>query len=358
MKKIILSFFISTVFCSSAFAVACNDDSTPGTQICKICAVGDNCTDEDYNTLQAWEDAKDGDLVTAQQIRIAEVYDDDGVITGGLVVAGSTTSADYYMKVTAPVGERHNGTRGSGATLTLTSSAVNQVVSVDDNYFKWEWVEIDASNLTREYVFGIISDGDIGTRVENILCYGENGSTGGSCIDMRGGGSIYCTVRNSVVFDNTNIGISFNGSNSSAYNNTGFNNGVGLQAANVTADLVAKNNLMINNTTDFNGTFHTTSTNNGCSDTSCPDNGGANHSFESLTAANEVVSLTEDSEDPHLKSTSTIIDDGADLGDGVANIDIDGRDRHAQDDTWDIGADEYVAAAASGLLRGMTVFFH
>ena len=53
----------------------------------------------------------------------------------------------------------------------------------------------------------------------------------------------------------------------------------------------------------------------------------------------------EASDDFHLASTDTkLIDRGADLG-TEANVDIDGRDRDSEGDTWDIGADEFVAAA-------------
>ena len=73
-----------------------------------------------------------------------------------------------------------------------------------------------------------------------------------------------------------------------------------------------------------------------------------------ITAANEFVSTVGGAEDLHLKSGADCIDAGTDLGTtptGV-NIDIDGRDRDAEGDTWDIGADEFVAAAG-GILPQM-----
>lgn len=48
----------------------------------------------------------------------------------------------------------------------------------------------------------------------------------------------------------------------------------------------------------------------------------------------------------HLKHLKAAIDKGSDLGDGAWDTDIDNRDRHTEGDTWDVGADEYVAAAA------------
>ena len=69
--------------------------------------------------------------------------------------------------------------------------------------------------------------------------------------------------------------------------------------------------------------------------------------MESEPSGDQFVSTTGGSEDLHLKAGADAIDAGTDLGtspDGV-EIDIDGRDRDAEGDTWDIGADEYEAVA-------------
>lgn len=65
----------------------------------------------------------------------------------------------------------------------------------------------------------------------------------------------------------------------------------------------------------------------------------------SMSPTNQFVSTTAGSEDLHLKSGADAIDAGTDLGTSPTgvNIDIDGRDRDAEGDTWDIGAHEYVA---------------
>lgn len=69
-------------------------------------------------------------------------------------------------------------------------------------------------------------------------------------------------------------------------------------------------------------------------------------SLASIDPADQYVSTVVGSEDLHLKSGADCIDAGVDLGTtptGV-NIDINGRDRDAQGDVWDIGAHEFVAA--------------
>ena len=64
-------------------------------------------------------------------------------------------------------------------------------------------------------------------------------------------------------------------------------------------------------------------------------------------AADQFVSVSG-SIDLHLKTGSDAIDAGTDLGTSPENmeLDTDGRDRDAEGDTWDIGADEFVGAAA------------
>ena len=56
----------------------------------------------------------------------------------------------------------------------------------------------------------------------------------------------------------------------------------------------------------------------------------------------------------HLKSISNCIDAGVDLGASPTNVavDIDGRNRHTEEDTWDLGADEYTSASITGKRDG------
>jgi hypothetical protein len=60
------------------------------------------------------------------------------------------------------------------------------------------------------------------------------------------------------------------------------------------------------------------------------------------TVANTFVDSTIGDPDLHLKDGSLFVDRGVDLGTSPTNvnIDIDGRDRDSEGDTWDMGADE------------------
>ena len=100
--------------------------------------------------------------------------------------------------------------------------------------------------------------------------------------------------------------------------------------------------------------------NNLSSDSSAP--GSSDVTGES--AADLFESPTAGSVDLHLKSGAAAIGAGVDIGTTFDNsagdfwgyagqdmgpqFDIDNRDRDAEEDTWDIGADQFVASAATG----------
>jgi hypothetical protein len=68
------------------------------------------------------------------------------------------------------------------------------------------------------------------------------------------------------------------------------------------------------------------------------------NSLVSKTSTNQFVSIVSGSEDLHLKAGADAIGAGVDLGTTPAGVevDIDGRDRDAEGDTWSIGADQFV----------------
>ena len=90
---------------------------------------------------------------------------------------------------------------------------------------------------------------------------------------------------------------------------------------------------------------------NASEDTTAPGTG----SLTEITVANQYVSTTGGSEDLHVQDADAdIVDAGTDLvatPSGV-EIDIDGVDRNAGGQVWDIGAHEGFEAAAAGGRKG------
>ena len=307
--------------------------------VSKVCAVGDNCSDENYNTLTAWEDAKDGDLETDTRQETAEVYDDDGTITDTIQIDGSTTTAAYYMKITVPSAERHDGTEygGTGAKI-YSGNSYYDIIRVDDSYTVVEWLIME-SNLKGGPDFSTF-----GGRVNNniITCNTHCWSAKGIFAD--GSTNIY----NNIIYGSCDDGIfvycQYNDFN--VYNNTIYSaDGDGIQIDYAKGTCNAINNLVIGSS----GTADYHTANSGAWDTFTTNGSGdasGSAGLQSLTTS-EWESVTGGSEDLHLAASSSSEDAGTDNGDGVWDTDIDGRDRDTEGDTWDLGADEYVAAVSA-----------
>jgi len=407
-------FWVNVIDPSAFSSVACADDTTDGEQICTI-----NKTGENYDTHVLWEDAKDGNLVTAGQIRIAETYNDDGdmAITGPEIdINGSTADATHYMKITVPDGERHNGTNNNMTTMVMTSSGDwhNGGIRLYDGFSVAEWLIIEVVIGAGHDQYGgiTVGSGGNGSRISNNIIQKISGAkdhTHGISFD----GTTVLEISNNIIYDFTGnfeygILVADNTNNILLYNNTIVNctRGIGEVAGKV----VLKNNLAQSCTVSwYNTVMRASSTYNVSdvapsdddttgveADSGTTDDVSANKLIESgqnflttivigmvvlnttdttysyvttvdsntqLTLNDDIMADEEaytiytnlirtatfvnaDSDDYHLDSTDTAaIDAGVDLS-TTGNIDIDNRDRNAEADTWDIGADEYVSVAA------------
>jgi len=70
----------------------------------------------DYSSLSAWESAQQRDLVSADEIAIAECYN-DGLMTNSPTISGWVTDTTRYIKIYTPDAERHDGTGTVGFKL-------------------------------------------------------------------------------------------------------------------------------------------------------------------------------------------------------------------------------------------------
>jgi len=315
----------------------CADDATEDRE--QICTI--NWTSQDYDTMTLWEDAKNGDLVTDKQIRTAHLYDDDGDLDDSPTIDGSTTSTDYYLKISSPVAERHDGTEWNGAALDQNTYLQDTILNSDDHTVI-EWLIITSGSNT--YRAGIYSNK--ATTVRNCIIH----DTDGDGIKHQSG-SFY--AYNNIIYNSGDEGIEVYAQyatitlrNNSVYNSA--DKGIQMSTSNGTETAI--NNLVIGTGSgddcyDGAGNFQVFTT-NGAGDAT-----GNPVGLDNMTAADEWDTLTAGSEDLHLKSGATSIDAGTDNGTssddhtGYFQIDIDGRDRDSEGDTWDLGADEYVGAA-------------
>jgi len=294
----------------------------------------------DYGTLSAWEAGQQGDLVAADEIRVAECYAMSD--TTRLVIDGWTTDATRYIKITVPAAERHDGKYNTAKYRMEVSSDVT--LSYYEAHILVEGVQFQSTSSSGNYrtVYDLV--GEAGWfEFRECIFKGVLSSTAAptAAVDIRTGGqTVY--FRNCLFYDFINgtndiAGIINVSATQYVYNCTFQNSYKGIYVFGGTT--VAKNCLAQSCTDGYNGSF-TSSTYN-CSDitSDAPGTNPVTGSVTFVDAAND---------DFHLASGDTVAKDaGTDLS-ADANlafsIDIDGVTRTG---SWDIGADEYVAAGGS-----------
>lgn len=317
----------------------------------------------------------DGDNAIGE-ICVNEKYD-QGVVFG-------TPSNVSLSSITLTVKEavRHNGTADSGAGFkyTATSSSgggasLAQIIATQNvSNLTIEWIEFDGSGVTgSSYCDSFVNDngGTVDNHtIRNCLMHSLNLQGGNfasyaikSSTPNTGDAASHAILNNIIygVTPSTTSGGDAGGINADAgqsdspiyvYNNT--INGITARTSShyargiyATPYTVVTNNIVTDVTGSSTavcfflttGSWHSSSDYNLSTDTTA----AGSNSVTSATLANIYVS-NSGTINLHLKAGSPAIDAGYDLGTtptGV-NIDIDGRDRNSESDTWDIGADEYV----------------
>jgi len=321
-----------------------------------------------YTTMQGWEDARDGDLVARDAIEKGEMYD-DSIFTGTVRIDGSTTDATHYMWLTAASGERHDGTASSGATITHALGDSDTALRIADDYTVVEWLVVKTTldgaptNIDASGAIGSSNTTEVTiqnnivvmTSTANLNKY--DGPNQAISYHTDSAGAKVIRIHNNIVYNWTNpnsddwVGIrikcgGYRDLTSHVHNNTTFNNDIGFKYSapdNGTHDVYMTNNIAVNLTIDYVFDSDQVDQEN---DYNASDDATATGANSITTAtSSDFVSTTSGSEDLHLAFGSVEEDDGFDRG-TEANIDIDGRDRDAEGDTWDMGADEFVSAAA------------
>jgi len=308
-----------------------------------------NKTGEDYNTITLWEDATDIDLVSATKGETLEVYNDEGALNEKITFAGATTNSSYYRKVTVPSAERHGASFGGGARNIYTTELSNEyIVEVDEAYFILEWLEISGGSLgdytTNGYVYingrystiryTLIGNITSSWHMNGIIC--NNYESDKNIL-------IYRNIIAKIAANNTTaIDTGFDGANTASNvanyntiydvdNSSGTDRGVNCASDSSTCI----GNLVFDAGTDFIFDSSSTHDYNAASDSTTSEETNGVGSID----ADDFVSST----DFHLAIGATPIDKGSDLG-SPYNYDIDGVQITG---TWDIGADEYVAAGGA-----------
>lgn len=356
-----------------------------------------------FSSIALWEADLDTDVFYEDgDTAKGECYDDtDFSITGSITVNGggslSGGSLDTVI-LSAAAGERHDGTAkevsGSGVRFLFSGAYIFYIVESRDAWV--EWIDFDANEQEiRNAGVIYLQGGSWSSRYENgaVWCLVHNNtgqnSVGGNDHTMGiralGEGKFIC---NCIVYNMSNrgqedcYGIYTNNqdrnivTNCTVYNIHGFDTTPALSDAigfstSTTANSQYRNNISArvygsaNNLCFANwagGDNNNLSTDDTADGTNCI----ADVDYTTLFANTE-----SGAEDLGLKDGSSALGAGEDLGTqrtiggytvppvaGLMNVDIDGRDRDAESDDWDIGADQcHTCSEAAGTTNAAFLMF-
>ena len=353
----------------------------------------------DYSTISAWEaDLSDASIYSNGDDAVGEMYADSTftgattTIDGGTSIGGSSGQDLNSIKLTVAAASRHDGTAESGALLKPTAgSGHNQgIIRINVDNVTVEWLDIsldslDSTNTNKAIVLAGTNDGNI---IRNNLIHdkgGNPGNTGPFAIHGLGTGATTddTYVLNNIIYNivessNDSLGaiIFYSWSGSLyVYNNTiykltahgGNKDAIGIRFGNSSTSVsYIKNNIVSTLSANDDKAAYlkqssssTAHTANNLSDTTTAATWNAEDMGQNLNDSTALtgksladisfVSTTGGSEDLHIDEDSDCVDAGADLGttNGV-EIDINGRNRDSNGDTWDIGAHELVQEATAG----------
>lgn len=287
----------------------------------------------DYTSLSAWEAGEERDLVTADEIAIAECYDDwpsglnDTVVISGTWVSDSTR----YPIIRCATGHGHDGTPGSGFHIRH-SSVSGTAITIQVSYTRV--IGLDVANSTGSGSGIYLAQDGI---VEKCLCT----TNGGNGITLSGTAGKEQVARNNLCYECSADGIDLGlAAARYVYNNTCVGNGVyGIDAGRNNSNQHIKNNLCSGNTSgDYNWAGTSIDDDyNASADTTATGGGGANsvnsQTFSFADAAND---------DYHLSAATS---GGTDLSAATYGFsdDIDGETRS----NWDFGFDEYASSGTT-----------
>jgi hypothetical protein len=292
----------------------------------------------DYSSLSLWEPDTDNDLVTAAAGELAECYAGSDAISASLTISGATTNSTYYREVRAASGAEAKMPWGSTSdTYVLsTSTAMASLLTVDEDYARVVSIQVDhLSTSTNQTALrlNVVS----GPKYA-VGCYARSAGTGTTSAAFYATGSTGTVYFINCVATASLMGIRIVRT-ALAYNCTVVGCATGITREGGTA--TAKNCLVSDaSTACFSGTFGASSVTNASSDATAPGTGSrTSQTFTFVNAAGGDYHLA--SGDAGAKNFGTDLSADASY---AFSTDFDGQTRSG---SWDIGADEYIAAGGS-----------
>ena len=287
----------------------------------------------DYTTLSAWEAANQGGLVTADEVRVAECYNDwPSGLNDAVTIDGSTTDATRYMAITVAAGHRHTGKPDTGFRI-VRSAAYGAVVLFNDPYCRASWLDVRNTGTEGS---AIRQNGSNGSNSRASRCIGRTTGTAAYVSCFAGLAYTYqCLAIGGIQgFQGTGGYGTFEMVGCVASGST-----TGFQLDSPGTDKRVANCVAYNCTNNYTGTFDAALSGNNAS-TSGTMPGSSNVS--GISSADFVDAAGHDY---HLAGGSALIGMGANLYTLITE-DVDG-DAWPSSGAWDIGFDYYVSAGGA-----------
>lgn len=298
-----------------------------------------------YASLFAWEAAENCNLTDNGGDIMVVNCSGTTADTTAVTIGGWTTSATCYIQIIGNYAVT-SGTHLSSSYYTLAPSSGAGITITglsDTGCIKISKLQIDMTNGSGNAIVGDNYTANV--TINNCVIKAKAGVNGINFQQLRGNSYIY----NNVIYNATGNyirGIWAYGTTNQVriYNNTIYNCTRSISCEDSVSTVLVSNNLTMSITADSGAACLTnvarmSGSDNATSDATGDDSPLTNGIVNHTDYASYFVATA--SADFHLKSTATdFIDAGADLS-GTFTTDIDGETRS----TFDIGADEYTAAA-------------
>lgn len=325
----------------------------------------------DYTTFFNWEAGEDGSINAPAVGQITEGFQDTTAITIDGFTGNSVTN---YIKVHTSAAARHAGKAGTSGYRLITSTGGSHSIHVKEAYTRIEGLEIKQASTGSSdegirvetthakirncviWTDGATADQDgiftglwaiTSLEIENCIIYGwTRAGIHLQNYDQSYTQNVY--VRNCTIYDcgasgETESGaINVRNGASSTINITVYNT-IGVDTASTYSDF-----SYVGNDATWSGTNNLTSD-------ATANHGGLSGGLESRTVTTNAspgtgdwvifTNVTGGSEDFHLQNSAE--NDALDAGTSLSGNFTDDIDSDTRSDTWDIGADEYVAAGPS-----------
>jgi len=339
-------------------------------------------TGRDFSTITLFE----ADLSTATNFNgnseaVGECFDDS--VFDETVNFNDATPASVTLTVAS--GEQHDGTEGTGARISVTSSGTI-IANLVDN-FTIQFLELtQGADVNTSFALNLASGNDKGITARQLIIHDTGRSSGSTkvmgirAIDTNSQVDIFNNIIYDVYADGTassevfGLVIDAGGATSHTYNNTvfrtnstssdGASDATNIRYDRDDADMVARNNIAMDasstngtaNDITWLGIVNIDSDYQMSSDATADDDGGSN-SLINKSSSEQFVATLAGSVDLHLKTGSNATDAGVDLGTTPSGVqfDINNFDRTASI-TWDIGAHELGVAAMVGMVSPRKAF--